>query len=120
MINEEKILNMLEKMDGQFDILVHRLDCLETGQERLESHQEKLIAGQVKLEARQASIEAGHGRLESDLDVFKEAVVRIESSISALFDGNKQLNDKLDRIERQVSSQDEAILKRVFPMAMDK
>ena len=94
MNNEEKILSVLETING-------RLENLEAGQ---------------------AKLEAGQAKLEGDLTIVRGSVVRIENEhgkkLDALLEGHALLHEKLDRIEQRVSEQDETILKRVFPMSM--
>ena len=59
--------------------------------------------------------------VESDLADVKKRVVKIEVKLEqdiepkmeALFDGYKQNSDKLDRIEKEVSKQEEVILRRI-------
>lgn len=92
MNGEEKILAMLEKMDGRLS---------------------KLEAGQAKLETGQAAMDGRLSKLESDMAFVKGAAMRIEldhgRQLSALFDGYAANTEKLDehtetleRIERKV------------------
>lgn len=102
MNNEEKILSLLET-------LVTKVSSLESGQE--------------KLVTKVSNLEAGQEKLGNELDFVKSTVVHIENEhgrkLDVLFDGYQQLDEKLDRIEAHVTSQDEVILKRVFPKAAD-
>ena len=56
-------------------------------------------------------------KIEGDLDSLTNVVTRMENDhgtkLDALFDGYKQVNDRLDRIETEVSKHEEVILKRV-------
>ena len=55
--------------------------------------------------------------MQGEINELKKAVLRIETDhgnkLDALFDGYKQHSDRLDRIEAQVSKQEEFIIKRV-------
>lgn len=110
MNNEDRILSLLEK-------LVSEVTELKAGQAKLEAGQAKLEASQAKLEAGQAELEAGQAELKGD-------IFRIEHThgqkLDALFDGYKQLSNKLDRIEEHVSKQDDDILRRVFPQTLNQ
>ena len=63
------------------------------------------------------SIEGKIENIEGDLNSLKNVVTRMENDhgnkLDALFDGYKQINDRLDRIETEVSKHEEVILKRV-------
>ena len=137
MNNEEKILSILETMNGRMDTMNGRMDTIsdrvETISDRMDTMNDRvdaiasdvstLKAGQAKLEAGQEKLEAGQAKLEKDLESVRNSVTRIEldhgKKLDALFEGNKQLNEKVDRIEAHVSAQDEVILKRVFPLALE-
>lgn len=137
MNNEEKILSLLETLASDMcavksdivgmksDISVLKFDvAIQKGGIG------SLKAEQAKLAASQARIEEGQDKLDSDLSSFKESLELVKSTVvgiennhgmklDALFDGYQQLDEKLDRIEAHVTSQDEVILKRVFPKAAD-
>ncbi len=55
--------------------------------------------------------------IEGELNTVKNVVMKIETDhgnkLDALFDGYKQNSDRLDRIEAQVSKQEEFIIQRV-------
>jgi len=56
-------------------------------------------------------------KLESEMRETKNKVIIIEQEhgkkLDTLFDGYKQNSDKLDRIEKEVSKQEEIILRRI-------
>jgi len=55
--------------------------------------------------------------IEGELDNVKKVVIKMENDhgnkLDALFDGYKQNTERLDRIEAQVSKQEEFIIQRV-------
>ena len=57
------------------------------------------------------------GELKSDVQSIKNTVIHIENDhgakLKALFDGYVQNSDKLDRIEKEVSIQEEVILRKI-------
>ncbi|HZJ82441.1 MAG TPA: hypothetical protein VFD57_01385 [Clostridia bacterium] len=128
MNNEEKILALLEKMDG-------RLSSLETGQASLETGQASLETEITNIGTRQASdreileltsAQVGNltnevGDIKIELADVKSEVVKtnmtieqdIKPKLSSLFDGYKQNADKLTRIEKEVIKHEEMIWKRV-------
>ena len=99
MNNEEKILTVLETMQGN----------LETMQGSMETMQSDI-----------SDLKNGQAKLESDMAIVKGSVIRLEKDVGVLADGHEMLNDKIDRIETHVAAGDEMILKRVFPMAAEK
>jgi len=126
MNSEEKILNVLEAIDKRFDRVDVRLEKMDKHMETMDKrfgkveqqletvndHLRNLEAGQTKLEARQIKLEEGMGFVRG-------SVIELEKDTGILIDGIVALNEKIDRIEKHVSSQDEVILRRVFPVALD-
>jgi len=106
MNNEEKIMSMLETM--QSDMKSMKNEQQKTN-ERLGRVDEKLGRVEERLD-----------RVEKKLDFVSGSVMRLEHDVKLLADGHNMLNEKADRIEKHVASQDEVILKRVFPVAMEK
>ncbi len=97
---EEKIFELLTKMysdlSGKIGNIESRMDTIE---------------GKI------GTIEGKIDNMQSEIIELKKAVLRIETDhgnkLDALFDGYKQHSDRLDRIEAQVSKQEEFIIKRV-------
>jgi len=119
---EKQALSLARLEEGQ--------NALEEGQIALEEGQNALKVGQIALEEGQNALKEGQARLEkrqdtleTKLDFVSGAVVRIENEhgkqLTALFDGYHQLNEIVDRTLRHVSVQDDKILKRVFPQALE-
>ena len=69
------------------------------------------------VESRMGTIEGKIDSMQGEITELKKAVLRIETNhgnkLDALFDGYRQHSDRLDRIEAQVSKQEEFIIKRV-------
>ena len=110
MNNEERILSLLETMNG-------RLENLETGQSAMNGRLDRLEAGQMRLEMDVETI-------KESVEIVNGTVTRIENEhgkmIRALFDSREQQQSQLNRIEKHVSVQDDVILRRVFPVAMNQ
>ena len=106
MENGEKILSLLEKMyidlNGRLLDVDKRLLNLETGMSEI-----KTELGSVKTEL---------GSVKTELGSVKAIVIKIEhdhgQKLGALFDGDKLISDKLDRVEAQVSKHEEIIFRR--------
>lgn len=62
-------------------------------------------------------VQGGLAGVREDLAEVKKRVINIENDhgkkLTALFDGYKQHSDQLDRIEKEVSRQQEVILRRI-------
>lgn len=110
MSNEDKILALLEKMDGRLSSLETEVSGIKEGQTSDRELLELTVsqAGKLTMDMNE---------LKSEIKDIKKTVVRIENEhgekLSALFDGYKQNSEKLDRIEEEVSKHEEIIWKRV-------
>ena len=117
MNNEEKILSILESIQAEQRQTNGRLDSME-------AEQRKTNDRLTVIEDAQARLEVGKAKMESELEFVRDSVVRIEQvhgkKLDALFDGHQQLKEQIDDLKEHVSLQDEDILKRVFPKAMEK
>ena len=64
-----------------------------------------------------AEVKVNMATAKDELETVKNIVVRIENDhgqkLAALFDGQKQNSEKLDRIEREVSRHEEIIMRRI-------
>ena len=62
-------------------------------------------------------LKKGLSNLEKKVDSIDKTVIRIEndhgSKLAALFDGYNQNSDKLERIENEVTKQEEIIMRRI-------
>lgn len=107
MDNGEKILSLLEKM---YIDLNKRLLNLETGFTEF-----KADLGNVKDNL--GNVKDNLGNVKTEMDSIKAIVIKIEhdhgQKLGALFDGQKLIFDKLDRVEAQVSKHEEIIFRRV-------
>ena len=126
---------MLEILVQKVTSMDERLAGVETGQKNLETGQKNLEAGQKNLEAglkstnetldivaaQVSKLTKDVSELKADVSELKEGQKHIEvvlehdikPKIEALFDGHKQHNDQLERIEKEVSRHDEFILRRI-------
>ncbi|MCX7841471.1 MAG: hypothetical protein N2489_00135 [Clostridia bacterium] len=97
---EDKTFELLTKLYSEFSEFrketLTRLDSLDIGQRKLEGSQRKLEGSQRKLEGSQRKLEA---ILEND----------IKGDIKALYDGYKQVYEKLDKLENKVDGIAEAV-----------
>ena len=140
MTNEEKILALLEKMDGRISSIEskvgsmdgsmglmdgrldsmdskmnsmgNRLISLEEGQ-KTTTHLLDIVAAQVN----NLTIDVEEIKIELDQKADKTDIVRLENEvlpkIDALFDGQQLNSEKLERIEIEVSRHEEVILRRL-------
>jgi len=96
MSNEEKILQILETMQGD-------ISDLKGGQARLEARQSKLEAGQTRLEA-------DVSEMKSDIAFVKRTAVQMEQDhgnrLRALSEETGMIQEKLEKIDRKVSRHD--------------
>ncbi|MBT9173807.1 MAG: hypothetical protein DDT21_02213 [Syntrophomonadaceae bacterium] len=120
MENGEKILSLLEKMyidlNGRLLDVDKRLLNLETGMSEIKTElgSVKTELGSVKTEL--GSVKTELGSVKTELGSVKAIVIKIEhdhgQKLGALFDGDKLISDKLDRVEAQVSKHEEIIFRR--------
>lgn len=119
---------MLEILVQKVTSMDERLAGVEAGQKNLEAGQKNLEAGlkstneTLDIVAAQVSkLTKDVSELKADVSELKEGQKHIEvvlehdikPKIEALFDGHKQHNDQLERIEKEVSRHDEFILRRI-------
>ena len=90
MNNEEKILQILEQVNGRLDKMDGRFDKMDGRFDKLETKVDRIDKTVIK-------IENEHGQ-----------------KIAALFDGHTQNTQILERIEKEVSRQEEIILRKVL------
>ena len=96
-MDNEKIYNLMEKLYSE----------MQKGFEKVDARFEQIDARFEQVDARMDSLEK---------EVKKTNFViehDIKPKIEILFDGHKQLSDKLDRIEAEVIKHDEFIMKRI-------
>ncbi len=111
---EDKTFELLTKMyaefSGKFNSMEGKIGSLE---DKIGSLEGKIGS----LEGKVGSLEGKVDNIEGELKSLKHVVTKIENDhgkkLDALFDGYKQINDRLDRIETEVSKHEEVILKRV-------
>ena len=78
MNGEEKILAILEQMQGDISDLKQGQTRLEGGQVRLEGQMDKLEGRMDKLEDRMDKLEDGQSALQQDVERIKNSIVNIE------------------------------------------
>ncbi len=97
MINEDKVFDLLERI-------------------YVELQETKAELKETKIELKETKTE-----LKADIIENRKAITKLETKIEndhgqkleALFDGQKQIFDKLDGIEKEVTKHEEFIMKRV-------
>jgi phage shock protein A len=122
---------LLEYIAAQVGTLTHEVIGLKQGQSRLEQGQSKLekkvdnIEKKVdnleikvdNLEIKVDNLEIKVDNLEKKVDTIDKTVIRIENDNNtqhtALFDGWKQNTQQLERIEKEVTRQEEIIMRRI-------
>jgi hypothetical protein len=110
MVNEDKILALLEKITEKLSSLETDVTVIQTGQasdrELLE-----LTASQV------SKLTGDMDDIKAEISSIKNTVIKIENDhgrkLNALFDGYKQNAEQLTRIEDEVSKHEEIIIKRI-------
>lgn len=118
MVNEDKLFDLMTQMYSEmkegFNKVDNRLTSLEDGQKNLENRQKNLEDRQINLENQQKNLEDGQKGLENEVRKTNMVIENeIKPNIKALFDGHIQNSEKLDRIEKEVSRQEEIILRKV-------
>ena len=77
----------------------------------------KLTQDVGELKSDTVGLKRGLGELKGEVQSIKNTVIHIENDhgakLKALFDGYVQNSDKLDRIEKEVSIQEEVILRKI-------
>jgi archaellum component FlaC len=92
-VEDDKLFDLMTKMYGEMQSGFQKLDNeIESVKEDLSGVKEDVKSVKERL----IDIEINHGK-----------------KLDLLFDGYKQNTEKLDRVEKQVSKQEEFILKRV-------
>ena len=128
MNNEEKILSLLETMNGRMDTMNGRMDTMDSRMEQLASDMVTVKNDVSVLKTDVAILKTDMRNVKTDiagltekLDFVSDSVVRIEhehgKKLAALFDGYQQVNDKIDRLQIQVDRQGKEIQLQVFPAA---
>lgn len=125
---EEKIFELLTKMysdlsgkigniEGKLGTVESRMGNIEGKLGTVESRMDNFEGKLGTVESRMGTIEGKIDSMQGEITELKKAVLRIETDhgnkLDALFDGYRQHSDRLDRIEAQVSKQEEFIIKRV-------
>ena len=80
------------------EMIVERLETLESGQAKLESGQAKLESGQAKLEFSQTRLESGQAKLESGQAKLESSQTRLESGQARLESGMTNLSSRFGNI----------------------
>jgi chromosome segregation ATPase len=125
---EDKVLELLTRfyneLNGKMDSMQGKMDSMQgkmdSMQGKMDSMQGKMDSMQGKMDSMQGKMDSMQGQIDNihtEINDLKKVVLRIETDhgnkLDALFDGYKQNSDRLDRIEIQVSKQEEFIFKRV-------
>ncbi|QXM06754.1 hypothetical protein [Crassaminicella indica] len=110
MNNEDKILNLMEKMYVEFSNRFEAIDKrFEDIDRRFEDIDKRLDAMDQRLDAMDQRLDAMDKRLnslENKVEENKQAIISLENKVdiklTSLFDGYKQLNEQMERIEEKV------------------
>jgi len=128
MNNEDKMFDLITKMYSDFsdfkkDMIDFKEDMTDfkedmTGFKKDMTDFRKDITGKSdSLEDGQSILVVAVKEIKETVDSINKTVIRIENDhgekLSALFDGWKQNTERLDRIEKEVSRQDEVILRKI-------
>ncbi|GHU74170.1 hypothetical protein AGMMS49992_14840 [Clostridia bacterium] len=122
MSNDERILEVISSMAASISAIQSDMTSMKSDIASMKSDISGLKVGQAKLEAGQAKLESDLNEVKGTVDFVLGSVTRIEhehgQKLNVIFDGYHKLDDKMSRIEAHVSTQDDVILRRVFPSAM--
>ncbi len=114
---QELVLKQLQILTEGQKSFENRQESFEKRQESFENRQESFEKRQESFEKTLESLEDGQKNIAEDLNILKNRFTMFENDImpkiNALFDGWKQHNDQLNRIEEQVSKHEEFIIKRI-------
>lgn len=118
---QELVLQQFQAMDKRFQAITgelktinQRVGTIEEGQARMETRMDRLEKSQDMLATEVMTVKSKTNEVNSNLTKLAIRIEnKIESKISALFEGHKQHTEQLTRIEEQVSKHDEYILKRI-------
>jgi chromosome segregation ATPase len=108
---------LLELISSQMGTLSQDVKGLREGQNNLENRFDNFENRFDNFENRFDNFENRFDNLEKKVDSIDKAVIRIENDNNiqhtALFDGWKQNTQQLERIEKEVTKQEEIIMRRV-------
>lgn len=106
----EIIVEKVGSLDKKVDGLDKKVDALDNKVDGLDNK----VDG---LDQKVGSLDSRLGSLEDKVDRIDYSVIKIEKEhgekLTALFDGYKQNSDKLNHIQKEVSRQEEIILRKV-------
>jgi peptidoglycan hydrolase CwlO-like protein len=121
MANEDKVLELMTQMYSEFKgFKSEMLEFKKDVTEKVSSMDEKVSSMDGKISSMDEKVSFMDGKISSldeKVSSINKAVIKIENEhgtkLSALFDGWKQNTDQLYRIEKEVSRQDEVILRKI-------
>ena len=95
----EMVVERLDRLESDVTELKEGQAKLEEGQSRLESDVAELKEGQSRLESDVAELKEGQSRLESDVAELKEGQSRLESDVAELKEGQSRLESDVAELK---------------------
>jgi predicted nucleic acid-binding Zn-ribbon protein len=102
MSNQDKILALLEKMNGRLSSLETEASGIKEGQTSLETDIAGIKEGQTSLETDIAGIKEGQTSLETDIASIKEGQTSLETDIAGIKEGQTSDRELLELTLSQV------------------
>ena len=90
MNNEDKILGLLEQMNGRFDQVDARLDKVDARLDKVDARLDKVDARLDKVDARLDALEKGQREIRADLETLKEEAQITRTATNTLLDWAEQ------------------------------
>lgn len=104
----------MEDNKDMFELMTRMYVEMQSGFKNINSEIRALKSGQEELKVSQEELKASHEELKNEV-IKTNAVIEndIKPKIEALFDGYRQHEEQLTKIEKEVSKHEEIILRRV-------
>ena len=111
------LIGGVDMEDKTFQFLEMMYVEMQKGFKKVDERFDKVDGKFIEVDERFDKVEGRLDKIEGRMDRIEGRVTRIEQDhgkkLSLLFDGYKQNSDKLDRIEKEVTKQEEVILRRI-------
>lgn len=103
----EFMTNMYSDLGGKINGIENKIDKMEVKMDKMEKRMDSMESKMNVMENKINDIDSEVKKINAKIDH------EIMPKLSALFDGYKQNSDKLERIEDEVSKQEEIILRKI-------